>query len=113
MQMRRDGKAEIKVRGIRRDGSVFHKEVVLVRTGDSQRHFAGHYCFMKDITEQKLIEDHSRRQLERLFALHRVDLAIISSLDLRVTLDIFLEQTTRLLEMDAAAVLRINPHTTR
>jgi len=53
----------------------------------------------------------TQRRLERLDALRTVDRAITSSLDLRVTLSVLLEQLTRQLAVDAAAVLLLNPQT--
>ena len=50
-------------------------------------------------------------QLERLHALHKIDRAIASSLDLQVTLDVVLDQVTRMLEVEAASILLLNPHT--
>jgi len=51
------------------------------------------------------------RQLQRLGALREIDLAITSSLDLRVTLDVILDQVTSRLQVDAAGVLLLNPRT--
>jgi len=53
----------------------------------------------------------TQRRLERLDALRTVDLAITGSLDIRVTLDVLLEQVTRQLGVDAAAVLLLQPRT--
>jgi DNA-binding response OmpR family regulator len=51
------------------------------------------------------------RQLQRLAALREIDLAITSSLDLRVTLDVILDQVASRLQVDAAGVLLLNPRT--
>ena len=53
----------------------------------------------------------TQRRLERLTALRTIDMAINASLDLRVTLNILLEQIVYQLHMDAAAILLYNPHT--
>jgi PAS domain S-box-containing protein len=58
----------------------------------------------------RLYEETSRR-LQRVQALRTVDTAISSSLDLHVTIDVFLNQVMRQLGVDAADVLRLNPHT--
>ena len=58
----------------------------------------------------RLFEETSRR-LKHVQALHAVDTAISSSLNLNVTLDVFLDQAVRLLGVDAADVLRFNPYT--
>ena len=51
------------------------------------------------------------RQVKRLTALRTIDMAIAGSLDLRVTLDVFLSQVTAQLSVDAADVLLINAPT--
>jgi PAS domain S-box-containing protein/putative nucleotidyltransferase with HDIG domain len=48
--------------------------------------------------------------LERVQALHNIDMAISSSLDLRVTFRVILDEITRLLNVDAAAILRLDSH---
>ena len=53
------------------------------------------------------------KQVERLRSLRTIDLAISSSLDLRVSLKIVLEQITTQLKVDAAAVLLLKPDTNR
>lgn len=51
------GKAEVEVRGIRKDGSVLHKAIVIIPAYDDKGQFTGHYCFMKDITARKQSEE--------------------------------------------------------
>ncbi|MBE0409954.1 MAG: GAF domain-containing protein [Anaerolineales bacterium] len=51
------------------------------------------------------------RQLESLAALRAIDLAITSSLDLRVIFDVLLDKVTNQLHVDAACVLLLNQHT--
>jgi signal transduction histidine kinase/DNA-binding response OmpR family regulator len=50
-----NGKAELEARAVRKDGSVFDKQVVMVKAYDQQQ-FIGHYCFMKDISDRCEIE---------------------------------------------------------
>lgn len=57
-----------------------------------------------------LIEQTERR-LQRLTALRSIDRAITSSFDVRLTLDVLIEQTIQQLGVDAAAVLLLHPHT--
>lgn len=61
--------------------------------------------------ERKRSEDQIRTQLDRLAALRAIDIAITSSLDLRVTLGIFLDQVTTQLGVHAANILLLKPHT--
>ncbi len=51
-----NGKVQVTARGLRKDGSVFFKELMMVSAYDKQQKFIGHYCFMKDITERKQSE---------------------------------------------------------
>lgn len=61
-QMLLNGKVEVEARGIRKDGSTFYKQLVMVTAYDKQQQFAGHYCFAKDITERKQTEQIIREQ---------------------------------------------------
>ena len=58
----------------------------------------------RDITGRKQAEEQIRRQLQYLSALHEVGLAIIDSLDLKITAGVILEKTTAELGVDAAAI---------
>jgi len=66
-----------------------------------------------DIKRREEAESHRQKQLERLSALHSIDLAISSSFDLKVTMDILLSQVHNHLDVDAATVLLLNPKTQR
>lgn len=60
--------------------------------------------------EHARLVSETEQRLHRLSALHTVDIAVASSLDLQVTLKVFLEQVTSHLRVDAANVLLLNPH---
>ena len=64
----------------------------------------------QELGERKRAEGRIQRQLQRIAALHSIDTAIGSSLDLRVTLNIILEQVTSQLRVDAADILLFNPY---
>lgn len=64
---------------------------------------------LMDITESKRAMQEIRRRVERLRALHTIDQAISGSLDLRVTLEVLLEQVCAQLNIDAAAILLLDP----
>lgn len=55
--------------------------------------------------------EQTEQRLERLSALHSIDMAISASLDLRVTLNVLLEHVISQLHTDAATVLLFNPST--
>jgi PAS domain S-box-containing protein len=55
-KMKLEGKAEAEVKAIRKDGSIFHQYIVLVRNMSKDQRFDGFYCFAKDITERKYQE---------------------------------------------------------
>ena len=61
--------------------------------------------------ERKQAEERIKHHVQRLTTLHTMDQAIISSLDLHVILNIFLEQVTTKLGVDAANILLLNPQT--
>ena len=63
-----------------------------------------------EIQNARLIQQFERH-VQRLTALHAIDSAINSSTDLRLSLRVVLEHTNRLLEVDAASVLVLNPVT--
>ncbi|MFH1630342.1 MAG: PAS domain S-box protein, partial [Pseudomonadota bacterium] len=64
--------------------------------------------FCRDIRERKLHEEQLKRQVERLSAQRDIDMAIIASLDIRVTLDVFLERVIASLHVDAADILLLD-----
>jgi len=65
----------------------------------------------RDMTERKRAEEEIKRHLNRLTALRAIDVAIASSLDLSLALNVLLDQVTTQLQVHAAAVLLLNPHT--
>lgn len=56
-------------------------------------------------------EAHARKQVERLEALRRVDLAINTNADLRFVFPLFLREVASQLKVDAATILVLNPKT--
>ena len=57
------------------------------------------------------LHEETVRQLDQLQAMHRVDQAISAGTDLRMTLNVLLEHVATQLQVDAADVLLLNPHT--
>jgi putative methionine-R-sulfoxide reductase with GAF domain len=65
--------------------------------------------FLSD--QEKINRNRLTQHIERLSALRAIDKAIISGAELNSTLYILLESLTRLLEVEAAAILLFNPKT--
>lgn len=61
-----------------------------------------------DVTDRKKAEEQIKRQISHLAALRDIDRVITSSIDLRFTLKIILEEVTKQLHIDAADILLFN-----
>ena len=59
----------------------------------------------RDITARKQAEEQTQLQIQRLKALRAIDVAISSSFNLNLTLNILLDQVTTQLNVDAASIL--------
>ncbi|OGW43874.1 MAG: hypothetical protein A2Y66_04170 [Nitrospirae bacterium RBG_13_41_22] len=93
----------------RKDGSVFYADVNSSPVEiEGKRYLLG---IFRDITERKQAEEMIKKQLMHITALRNIDMAITGSIDLRVTLQIFLDETMRQIHVDAANVLLFKPHT--
>ena len=66
-----EARAELECLGVRKDGSVFWKQIVMVKAHDQHGQWTGHHCFMKDINERKRAEKHLRDLAARLQVLSR------------------------------------------
>ena len=64
---------------------------------------------MATLLENALLVEQTQNHMQRLSALHDIDLVINSSLDLRVTMNILLDQVIEKLKVDAASVMLLNP----
>lgn len=67
--MVRTGRVEAEARGVRGDGSVFFKRVAMVARRDANGALLGHYCFMKDITQERVREEQASATGRKLEAL--------------------------------------------
>ena len=65
----------------------------------------------KEIAARLEAEGRAKARLQHLATLHAIDMVITASLDLRLTMKLFLEQTVSQLGMDAGAILLFNSHT--
>ena len=95
----------------RKNGKNFSSHVAASPLRNSKGDAVGVMGISRDITERKKNEGMIQLQLERLKALNSIGRAMNASLDLRVILDIMLNEVTTLLEIDAASVLLLNQHT--
>jgi putative nucleotidyltransferase with HDIG domain len=66
---------------------------------------------IKEITERRQVEEINQLQIKRFNVLHSIEKAVTSSLDLRATLNILLDQVTNRLNIDAASILLLNKQT--
>ncbi|NOS81181.1 MAG: PAS domain S-box protein [Nitrospira sp.] len=64
--MLQEGKGEIEALAVRKDGSTFWKQILMVKIVNRKGRHLGHHCFMRDITERKELERIQREQQERL-----------------------------------------------
>lgn len=99
---------DIEYRIIRIDGHeryVHAKGKIIREENDKSTRFIG---AIQDITERKSAEERKRKQWKQLAALRAIDMAITESLDLRVTLNVVLDQVVHQLDADAADILLIN-----
>ena len=69
------------------------------------------FGIIQDITGRKRVEQHIDTQMQRLSALRNIDMAITSSLDMRISIETILNGVANQLHMDACDILFLNPHT--
>ena len=99
------------LRWVRRDGTLVWTEQRNVFIYDEFGNLTAVEGIARDITERKRAEARIQTQLQRLAALHTIDIAIGSSFDQNLVLSVVLEQTIAQLGVDAASVLLLNPFT--
>ncbi|MBI5454808.1 MAG: PAS domain S-box protein [Deltaproteobacteria bacterium] len=99
------------VEGLRKDGTLFPVELSLSSYSVGDNVFV--MAILRDITGRKKTEAQIKDHLERLKALRNIDMAINASLDLRLTLNVILDQMASTLKADAADILLFNNDTTR
>jgi len=100
-------KISIEARALRKDGSTFYKEVVLVPAYDLHDNLIGHHCFTRDITERKKAEEALRLQAEREQMLSAVAQRIRNSLELSDILNTAVAEVRQLLKVDRTVILQI------
>ena len=99
---------EVECRLVSKTGQVIPTaySVTLVDTGGR---LSGAQLIARDISERKQAEREIRDQLDRLAALHAIDLAITGSLDVPRTVEIALDHIVAQPDVDAVTVLQFDP----
>ena len=93
---------------VRKDETKFSGEISTAIFKDDQGNLRTSMV-IRDITERKSAEEKIRQQLTHIAALREIDQAITSSFDMDVSLNVLLTHAIKLLNVDAAAVLKLNP----
>jgi PAS domain S-box-containing protein/putative nucleotidyltransferase with HDIG domain len=93
---------------VKKDGTRFPCEVSTLLLRGENGKVAGYVSINHDITERKQAEEQAQLQIQRLRSLRAIDVAISSSFNLNLTLDILLDQVITQLYVDAAAILLFN-----
>lgn len=89
----------------RKDGSLVDVRMSTAPVRDSEGALMGGLAMIEDISQRKQAEQERTLQLERMAALHEIDAAISSTMDLKLVLNVLLEQTQKTLQVDAADIL--------
>lgn len=104
-KMLAEGRVEVEARGIRKDGSIFYKQVVMLAAYDSQERSIGHHCFMKDISDRKQAEAALQQEFERLSRVIATQQEIaIRNPNLDAVMAVIAERTQDLTRADGAVI---------
>ncbi|MEG4801694.1 diguanylate cyclase [Microcoleus sp. ARI1-B5] len=104
-KMLADGRVEVEARGIRKDGSIFYKQLVMLAAYDSQERSIGHHCFMKDITARKQAEAALQQEFQRLGIVIATQQEIaIRNPNLDAVMAVIAERTQDLTRADGAVI---------
>jgi len=78
---------------------------------DENKKFIGLIHICRDIADRKKDQGLIKTQLDRLSSLRSIDRAILGSIDMRIILDVFVDQVMKQLNTDAVSLLLLNPAT--
>jgi PAS domain S-box-containing protein len=92
-----------------KDGRVF--DLFSASMLGAEKKYYGRVWYFRDITDRKKSEQQIQHQLKRLGILRDIDIAITSSLDLRITMKVILDAIVKQPGIDAADILLLNTHT--
>lgn len=93
---------------LHKDGSSFPVLLDVTAVHDERGELLYPVINVQDITKRKRAEEHIHIQLERLNALHKIDNAIKSSVDLHTILKIFMDEVAAQLNVDAVSICLFN-----
>ncbi len=111
-QMLEIGKVEAEARGIRKDGSIFYKQVTMVTIHDEEGIVTGHHCFMKDISDRKQTEEIIKKQAQREILLKGITQRVRQSLDLDAILTTAVVEVRQTFQTERALIFRLLPGAT-
>ncbi|MEG4116288.1 diguanylate cyclase [Microcoleus sp. N9_B4] len=104
-KMLAEGRVEVEARGIRKDGSIFYKQLVMLAAYDSQERSIGHHCFMKNITDRKQAEAALQQEFERLAMVIATQQEIaIRNPNLDAVMAVITDRTQKSLGADGAVI---------
>ncbi|MEG4420858.1 diguanylate cyclase, partial [Microcoleus sp. LAD1_D5] len=104
-KMLAEGRVEVEARGIRKDGSIFYKQLVMLAAYDSQERSIGNHCFMKDITDRKQAEAALQQEFERLAVVIATQQEIaIRNPNLDAVMAVITDRTQKLIGADGAVI---------
>ncbi len=86
-------------------------EISAIPRFDSRQQMVGLIHIVRDVTGRKKAEQQIETQMQRLSALRNIDMAITSSLDMRISIKIILNEVANQLHVDACDILLLNPYT--
>ncbi len=95
----------------KKDGTPFPISLSTSVIRNNQNNFVALVGVAMDITDRKQAEEKIQKQLEHITSLRTIDMAITGLVDLRIILNIVLEQLIHLLKADAADILLFNQNT--
>jgi PAS domain S-box-containing protein len=107
-QMLSEGKSEVEVRGVRKDGSTFYMEMVMVTACDWHDRLIGYHCFTKEITERKQAEEALRQQAERERLIGAIAQRVRNSLNLEDILNTAVSEVRQCLRASRVVIFRID-----
>ena len=96
-----------------KDGSLIDVSLTISPMRDASGNVIGASTIAYDIRQRKRADELIERHIRRIQGLRNIDMAITGSLDIRVTLNVVLDQVTTHLQVDSASVLLLNPHSHR